>query len=116
MYSCISPLILPFVLLYFLTAYLVWKYQVMYVYSQPYQTGGTVSGKDEGGGKGEEDPLQIWMRVFDQLVGLLVSRGTTLSTCPPCLLPLLQIWMRVFDQLVVGLLVFQIITIALLGA
>lgn len=47
MYSCISPLILPFVLLYFLTAYLVWKYQVMYVYSQPYQAGGTVSGKGE---------------------------------------------------------------------
>lgn len=66
LYSCISPLILPFVLLYFLTAYLVWKYQVMYVYSQPYQAGGTI-------------------------------------------------WMRVFDQLVVGLLVFQVITIALLG-
>lgn len=66
--------------------------------------------------KGGADLLQIWMRVLDQLVGLLVSRGTTPSTCPPCLLPLLQIWMRVFDQLVVGLLVFQVITIALLGA
>ncbi|CAI5974116.1 unnamed protein product [Closterium sp. NIES-65] len=39
-YAVIAPIILPFVCFYSCIGYLVWKHQIMYVYSYPYQTGG----------------------------------------------------------------------------
>eukprot|EP00271_Cylindrocystis_brebissonii_P001282 TRINITY_DN11596_c0_g1_i1.p1 TRINITY_DN11596_c0_g1~~TRINITY_DN11596_c0_g1_i1.p1 ORF type:complete len:792 (-),score=185.91 TRINITY_DN11596_c0_g1_i1:440-2740(-) len=39
-YAVIAPLILPFVLLYSLIGYVVWKHQVLYVYMHRLQTGG----------------------------------------------------------------------------
>ncbi|CAI5519916.1 unnamed protein product [Closterium sp. Naga37s-1] len=39
-YAVIAPIILPFVCFYSCVGYLVWKHQIMYVYSYPYQTGG----------------------------------------------------------------------------
>ena len=39
-YSCIAPLVMPFCLLYFGFAYLMYKYQLLYVYVNWYQSGG----------------------------------------------------------------------------
>lgn len=40
-YSVAAPLILPFTALFFFIAYLVYKYQLIYVYETPLETGGT---------------------------------------------------------------------------
>lgn len=50
-FCTICPLIAPFALLYYLTAFLGWKYNWTYVYGQPYQSGGTA-----------------WPRIFNQLM------------------------------------------------
>lgn len=39
-YSCITPLIMPFCVLFFAAAYLMYKYQLLYVYINDYQSGG----------------------------------------------------------------------------
>lgn len=39
-YSVAAPLITPFVLAYFCTAYLVWRYQMIYVCVRCYESGG----------------------------------------------------------------------------
>ena len=39
-YSCIAPLIMPLGLLYFTFAYLMYKYQLLYVFINDYQSGG----------------------------------------------------------------------------
>lgn len=50
-FCVVCPIITPIALLYFAITYLIWKYQMLYVYGQPYQTGG-----------------RLWMRVFDQVM------------------------------------------------
>ncbi|KAL6782290.1 hypothetical protein ACKKBG_A06245 [Auxenochlorella protothecoides x Auxenochlorella symbiontica] len=65
-FSTICPLILPIAFLYFVAAYLVHKYSLVYVYKQPYQTGG-------------------------------------------------KFWQSAFDQCIVGLVIFQLVMIGLLG-
>lgn len=39
-YSCIAPLLMPFGIVYFAFAYLMYKYQLLYVYVNDYQSGG----------------------------------------------------------------------------
>jgi len=39
-YSCIAPLLMPFGLVFFAFAYIVYKYQLLYVYMNGYQAGG----------------------------------------------------------------------------
>ena len=39
-YSCITPLMMPFCALFFAFAYLMYKYQLLYVYINDYQSGG----------------------------------------------------------------------------
>lgn len=40
LYSCIAPLVLPFVLLFFLTRYFVYLHQFLYVYEREIESGG----------------------------------------------------------------------------
>ncbi|KAF9962859.1 hypothetical protein BGZ65_007530 [Modicella reniformis] len=39
-YSTISPIVLPFVTFFFMAFYLVYRHQFLYVYQQPFETGG----------------------------------------------------------------------------
>ncbi|CAD7699105.1 unnamed protein product [Ostreobium quekettii] len=39
-YSVIAPIILPFALLFFMLAWLTWRYQVLYVFVRKYESGG----------------------------------------------------------------------------
>jgi len=39
-YCVVSPLILPFGLLYFMLLWMVWRYQMLYVYQRSYESGG----------------------------------------------------------------------------
>lgn len=39
-YAVVSPLILPFGLLYFMLLWAVWRYQMLYVYQRQYESGG----------------------------------------------------------------------------
>jgi hypothetical protein len=39
-YAAVSPLILPFGLLYFILLWPVWRYQMLYVYQRQYESGG----------------------------------------------------------------------------
>ena len=62
-FAVIAPLILPFCLLYSIIGFFVWKHQIMYVYSYPYQTGGL-----------------LWPKFVDHvLVALLVAQLTAIG-------------------------------------
>lgn len=62
-YSCIAPLILPFGVVFFALAYLVWKNQFIYVYLPKYETGG-----------------KMWPMVFRYLlIGVLIAQLSTLG-------------------------------------
>lgn len=62
-YSCIAPFLMPFCLIFFLFAYLMYKYQLLYVYITEYQSGGF-----------------MWYAVFDRsLVSLLMANLTLLG-------------------------------------
>jgi len=41
-YACIAPLLLPFGVVFFYFAYLMYKYQLLYVYVNEYQSGGVM--------------------------------------------------------------------------
>ena len=62
-YSCISPFLMPFCTLFFAFAYLMYKYQLLYVYINEYQSGG-----------------DMWYAVFDRsIISLLFSSVTLLG-------------------------------------
>ncbi|KAF8930060.1 hypothetical protein BGZ47_000771 [Haplosporangium gracile] len=62
-YSCIKPIILPFGLLYFTLGYVVYKYQVLYVFFRPNESNG-----------------KIWPMVYNRImVGLLIFQSTMLG-------------------------------------
>ncbi|GJJ76715.1 calcium permeable stress-gated cation channel [Entomortierella parvispora] len=62
-YSCIKPLILVFGVIYFAIGYLVFKYQLLYVYFHPNESGG-----------------QTWPMVYNRImVGLLIFQNTMLG-------------------------------------
>ncbi|KAF9580661.1 hypothetical protein BGW38_002601 [Lunasporangiospora selenospora] len=62
-YSCIKPLILVFGVIYFGMAYLVYKYQLLYVFFHPYESCG-----------------QAWPMVYNRImVGLLIFQSTMLG-------------------------------------
>ncbi|KAF9916827.1 hypothetical protein BX616_002711 [Lobosporangium transversale] len=62
-YSCIRPAILIFGTIYFAVGYLVFKYQLLYVYFHPYESGG-----------------KIWPMVYNRLtLGLLTFQLTMLG-------------------------------------
>jgi len=62
-YSCIKPLILVFGVIYFAVGYLVFKYQLLYVYFHPNESGG-----------------QTWPMVYNRImVGLLIFQNTMLG-------------------------------------
>ena len=54
-YAVVSPLILPFGLLYFIFLWAVWRYQMLYVYQRQYESGG-----------------QFWPLVAHKVVGCLL--------------------------------------------
>jgi len=54
-YTVVSPLILPFGLLYFVFLWAVWRYQMLYVYQRQYESGG-----------------QFWPLVAHKVVGCLL--------------------------------------------
>jgi hypothetical protein len=41
-YAAVSPIILPFTLLFFLENWLVWRYQILYTFERCYEAGGIV--------------------------------------------------------------------------
>ncbi|KAF9146730.1 hypothetical protein BG015_011511 [Linnemannia schmuckeri] len=62
-YSCIKPIILVFGVIYFAVGYLVFKYQLLYVYFHPNESGG-----------------QIWPMVYNRLtLGLVTFQVTMLG-------------------------------------
>jgi hypothetical protein len=62
-YSCIKPMILIFGVIYFAVGYLVFKYQLLYVYFHPNESGG-----------------QIWPMVYNRLtLGLVTFQVTMLG-------------------------------------
>ncbi|KAG0281103.1 hypothetical protein BGZ95_006779 [Linnemannia exigua] len=62
-YSCIKPMILVFGVIYFAVGYLVFKYQLLYVYFHPNESGG-----------------QIWPMVYNRLtLGLVTFQLTMLG-------------------------------------
>ncbi|KAF9208359.1 hypothetical protein BGZ49_009051 [Haplosporangium sp. Z 27] len=62
-YSCIKPLVLLFGMIYFVLAYLVYKYQLLYVFYQPYESNG-----------------RTWPMVYNRLmIGLLIFQSTMLG-------------------------------------
>jgi hypothetical protein len=54
-YAVVSPLILPFGLIYFIFLWAVWRYQMLYVYQRQYESGG-----------------QFWPLVAHKVVGCLL--------------------------------------------
>lgn len=62
-YSCIAPLLLPFCLLFFVFAYIMYKYQLLFVYINDHQSGG-----------------YMWYALFDRsLISLLFASLTLLG-------------------------------------
>ncbi|KAF8941178.1 hypothetical protein BGZ58_001459 [Dissophora ornata] len=62
-YSCIRPIILVFGVIYFALGYVVFKYQLLYVYFHPNESGG-----------------QIWPMVYNRMtLGLLIFQMTMLG-------------------------------------
>lgn len=60
-YSCIAPLLMPFCCMFFGFAYLMYKYQLLYVYINDYQAGGF-----------------MWYAVFDRSMAALIMANVTL--------------------------------------
>lgn len=57
-FAAINPIITLTALVYFVTNIIVWRYQLLYVYKEEYQSGG-----------------KLWMQVFDQiLAGLIIMQ------------------------------------------
>ncbi|KAF9098225.1 hypothetical protein BGX27_000837 [Mortierella sp. AM989] len=62
-YSCIKPLILVFGVIYFAMAYIIYKYQLLYVLYHPYDSGG-----------------RTWPMVYGRIIhGLLIFQSTMLG-------------------------------------
>jgi Calcium-dependent channel, 7TM region, putative phosphate len=62
-YSCIAPLLIPFGILFFFFSYAMYKYQLLYVYVNDYQSGG-----------------DMWYDVFwRSLVGMIFATCTLLG-------------------------------------
>lgn len=62
-YSCISPLLCPFGMIFFAFVYLMYKYQLLYVYTNEYQSGG-----------------YMWYAVFNRsMVALIAGQFTLLG-------------------------------------
>jgi hypothetical protein len=60
-YACIAPLLMPLCALFFVFAYLMYKYQLLYVYINEYQSGG-----------------EMWYAVFSRSLIALLSGAFTL--------------------------------------
>ena len=62
-YACISPLLMPFCVLFFSASYMMYKYQLLYVYVNAYQSGG-----------------EMWYMVFSKsILGLMFAACAMLS-------------------------------------
>jgi hypothetical protein len=92
-YAIMAPIILPFGLIYFLGALIVYKKQLLYVYSPVYESGGAFF------------PLAVQKSLFGLVCGQVTFLGyTIIRGCyyqPVALLPLplITIWvMRFFEQ------------------
>lgn len=91
-YAIICPVILPFGLLYFFGALIVYKKQVLYVYSPVYESGGAMF------------PLAVQGTLFGLVcgqvtfLGYLVTRGCYYEPFFLLPLPLFTIWARHFFQ------------------
>lgn len=92
-YAIMAPIILPFGLIYFVGALIVYKKQLLYVYSPVYESGGAML------------PLAMQRSLFALVVSQLTFLGyTVIRGCyyqPIALLPLplITIWMmRFFEQ------------------
>ncbi|KAF9925011.1 hypothetical protein FBU30_005145 [Linnemannia zychae] len=75
-YSTISPLILPFVAFYFTVYYFVYRHQFLYVYSQPFETGGLLFPKAV---------KQVYTGIFIceiTLFGVFVLKQVTFNAIP----------------------------------
>ena len=62
-YACISPLLLPFALVYFIFVFYMYKYQLLYIFQNKYQAGG-----------------MMWVRVFRYSMMSLIM-GTSTVVC-----------------------------------
>ena len=91
-YCIISPIILPFGLLYFLGLWMVWRYQQLYVYQRQYESGGQMwppvahkaraaagcvcgggGGRDEGGTRGRARAQALVQPPARTRLGLLLT-------------------------------------------
>ncbi|KAK8945521.1 hypothetical protein KSP40_PGU011059 [Platanthera guangdongensis] len=85
-YAVITPILLPFVLVFFIFAFLVYRYQIINVYNQEYESGGA-----------------FWPHVHSRIIGsllisqllllgLLSTKKAAHSTPLLIILPVLTIW------------------------
>jgi Calcium-dependent channel, 7TM region, putative phosphate len=85
-YAIICPVILPFGLVYFLGALVVYKKQILYVYSPVYESGGTLF------------PLAVQRSLFGLVcgqltfLGYLFTRGSQYQPLAMLPLPIITIW------------------------
>ncbi|KAL3134038.1 hypothetical protein ABBQ32_008470 [Trebouxia sp. C0010 RCD-2024] len=86
-FSVVEPLIAPIGLLYFLVMTLIGKYQMVYVFTETFQSGGKLQ----------------HCQVISHMRTLQIRNK------------LEQIWRQAFDQIIVAVLIFQLLMIGLVG-
>ncbi|KAL2473469.1 Calcium permeable stress-gated cation channel 1 [Forsythia ovata] len=89
-YAVVTPVLLPFILVFFGFAYVVFRHQIINVYNQEYESAAAFWPDVHG--------RIIFSIVFSQLVlmGLMSTKGAALSTPFLIALPVLTIWFHRF--------------------
>ncbi|GAV86555.1 DUF221 domain-containing protein/RSN1_TM domain-containing protein [Cephalotus follicularis] len=89
-YAAVTPLMLPFILIFFGLAYLVYRHQIINVYNQEYESGAAFWPDVHG--------RVITALIISQLLlmGLLSTKGAADSTPFVIVLPILTIWFHTF--------------------
>jgi hypothetical protein len=73
-YAAVSPIILPFTLLFFLENWLVWRYQILYTFERCYEAGGIVSPPHH-----QSLCIRIYWMLIKQYLSLSLSDSHTLK-------------------------------------
>ncbi|PIN22378.1 hypothetical protein CDL12_04917 [Handroanthus impetiginosus] len=89
-YAVVTPVFLPFILVFFTLAYVVFRHQIINVYNQEYESAAAFWPDVHG--------RIIFALVFSQLVlmGLMSTKGAAQSTPFLIALPVLTIWFHIF--------------------
>ncbi|XP_010038117.2 LOW QUALITY PROTEIN: CSC1-like protein At4g02900 [Eucalyptus grandis] len=89
-YSVVTPVLLPFIIVFFALAYMVFRHQVINVYDQKYESGAAFW-------PDVQRRLIIGMVISQLLLmGLMSTKGAKSSTPLLIVLPILTIWFHIF--------------------